>query len=113
MKVSFNTNPYPITITLLNRSQSASGTFIVFVIGIGFSLIPAAIMSFIVSEREKNLRHMQLISGMNISSYWVSNMIFDILKAEIPMVAVICLIYIFGLGVSFLCFLPNFVLIVR
>lgn len=85
-----------------NRSEAASGTFIVFIIGIGFALIPASIISFIVSEREKNLRHMQLISGMNISSYWVSNMIFDILKAEIPMAFTIALIYIYSLDVSFL-----------
>ena len=98
--MTFETNPYPTSVQLINRAKAASGSFIVFVIGIGFSLIPAAIMSFIVSEREKNLKHMQLISGMSISAYWISNMIFDIIKAEIPMLLVIALIYAFGLDVS-------------
>lgn len=32
--------------------------FIVFVVSIGFALIPAAVVSFILNEREKNLKHM-------------------------------------------------------
>lgn len=43
-----------------------------------------------------------MISGMNLASYWISNYIFDILKAEIPMLLVIALLYIFDLGVSIL-----------
>lgn len=80
-----------------DRAASASGIFIVFVVAIGFALIPASIVSFILVEREKNLKHMQLISGMNLSAYWISNYIFDILKAEIPMAIVIGLMYAFGL----------------
>ena len=68
-----------------------------FIIGIGFSLIPASIISFILSEREKNLKHMQLISGMNLAAYWISNYIFDILKTEIPMVIAIGLMYAYSL----------------
>jgi ATP-binding cassette subfamily A (ABC1) protein 3 len=71
--------------------------FTVFVVAIGFALIPAAIVSFILYEREKNLKHMQLISGLNLVSYWVSNMLFDIIKALIPSGIVIGLIYAFSL----------------
>jgi len=77
--------------------------FIVFVVAIGFALIPAAVVSFILNEREKNLKHMQLISGMNLSAYWVSNLCFDIVKAIIPSVIVIGLLYAFELKVSFIC----------
>lgn len=64
-------------------------------VSIGFALIPAAIISFIVNEREKNLKHMQLISGMNLSAYWISNMFFDIVKGVIPSGIVIGLFYAF------------------
>ena len=69
-----------------------------FIIGIGFALIPASIISFIVSEREKNLKNMQIVSGMNLASYWVSNYIFDILKSEIPMIIAIGLTYAYSLN---------------
>lgn len=54
---------------------------------------------------------MQMISGMNIASYWISNYIFDILKAEIPMVIVIGFTYAFSLDVSYLCLLMIFILV--
>ena len=69
--------------------------FIVFVVSIGFALIPASMVSYIVSERTKNLKHMQLLSGMSLTAYWASNMIFDILKAMIPSGIVIGLLSAF------------------
>jgi ATP-binding cassette subfamily A (ABC1) protein 3 len=90
-------SPFPVTAKLRNREAARNGTFIVFVIAIGFSLIPASIISFIINEKEKNLRHMQLISGMKLSSFWISNYIFDIIKAEIPMGIVIGLMYAYSL----------------
>ena len=94
--------PFPVTQKLKDRAATANGIFIVFVLSIGFALIPASIISFILHEREKNLKHMLLISGMNLSSYWVSNYIFDMIKALIPVVIVIGLMYAFKLDVSYL-----------
>lgn len=74
--------------------------FIVFIVGIAFALIPATIVSVILYEREKNLKQMQLITGMNLAAYWISNCIFDIIKAEIPMAITIGLTYAFSLNVS-------------
>ena len=71
--------------------------FVVFVVSIGFALIPAAVVSFILNERDKNLKHMQIISGMSLSAYWISNMIFDIIKGIIPSGIVIGLMYAFSL----------------
>lgn len=48
--------PFPITAKLKERAAAASGMFVVFVIGIAFALIPAAIVSSILHEREKNLK---------------------------------------------------------
>lgn len=47
-KFKLITTPFPITQNLRNRAASANGVFIVFVVSIGFALIPAAIISFIV-----------------------------------------------------------------
>jgi ATP-binding cassette, subfamily A (ABC1), member 3 len=89
-----------VTQKLKNQASNINGVFIVFVLSIGFALIPASIISFILHEREQNLKHMQLISGMSLSAYWVSNYIFDIIKALIPVVIVIGLMYAFNLNVS-------------
>jgi hypothetical protein len=46
-----------------------------------------------------------MISGMNLFSYWVSNYVFDILKAEITMGMTIGLMYAFDVDVSFYNFI--------
>jgi ATP-binding cassette, subfamily A (ABC1), member 3 len=91
------TTPFPITRKLRLRAASASGFFIAFIVSIAFALIPAMVISFILNEREKNLKHMQMISGMSLTAYWISNLVFDILKGMIPSVIVIGLIYAFDL----------------
>lgn len=78
-------------------------------VGIGLSLIPTVIVSFILREREENLKHMQLISGMNLGGYWTSNTIADITKAYVPMFLIIVLTWIFetnyeGVWVLYLLF---------
>jgi ATP-binding cassette subfamily A (ABC1) protein 3 len=74
--------------------------FIVFFVSISFALIPAAMITFIMGERERNLKHMQLISGMSLAAYWASNIIFDVIKALIPSLIVIGLMNGFGVDYS-------------
>ena len=58
-------------------------------------------ISHIVNERLRNLKHMQVLSGMSVAAYWTSNMIFDVLKVLIPSGIVIGLLYVFDFFVSY------------
>ena len=102
-KFEVSTKAFPVTYQQSQKSAQVSGYFIVFVVAIGFSLIPAVIISFIVGEREKNLRHMQMISGMSLPAYWISNMFFDIAKSMIPCGTVVGLMYAFKVEVTPFC----------
>mmetsp|Transcript_43833 Transcript_43833/g.42340 ORF Transcript_43833/g.42340 Transcript_43833/m.42340 type:complete len:129 (+) Transcript_43833:214-600(+) len=90
--------PHPITERLKNQAAVGNGMFVSFVLAIGFALIPTSIIGFVIQEKEKNLKHMQLISGMNVPAYWISFYIFDILKTEITMIISIGLFYAFDNG---------------
>lgn len=68
---------------------------LLFVISVGLSLLPGLIVSGVMHEREKNLKHMQIISGMNLCSYWIVNLVFDIVKMEVPMILCCVLLYYF------------------
>lgn len=96
-KFDLTTTPYPVTQKLKNRAASASGIFIGFIVSIAFALIPAVVITNILNEREKNLKQMQVISGMSLSAYWVSNLIFDIGRGLVPSCIVIGLIKAYGL----------------
>lgn len=50
----------------------------VFSLAIGF--IPASIIVFIVKERESKVKHQQLVSGVSMSAYWLSNFFVDYVK---------------------------------
>ncbi len=82
--IEVTTTPYPVPYIVKKTLKGTSPFFIVFFVSISFSLIPAAMMGFILVEREQNLKHMQLISGMSLTAYWINNMIFDIIKALVP-----------------------------
>lgn len=97
LKFKVTTAPFPVRDYLKNFKEQANGIFIVFVVSIGFALIPASMVSYIVSERGRNLKHMQLLSGMSITAYWTSNMLFDVVKAMIPSGIVIGLLSAFDL----------------
>lgn len=90
---------------LRNFQEQANGVFIVFVVAIGFALVPASMISHIVAERARNLKHMQVLSGMSLGAYWTSNMLFDMVKAMIPCGIVIGLLSAFNFFVSSKSFL--------
>ena len=60
--------------------------------------MPCAIVSFIVLERTENLRHMQVISGMQLPAYWLSNMIADMIKLYIPIILIILTSMVFSVN---------------
>ena len=51
---------------------------------IGLSFIPASLITFIVKEREDNVKHQQIVSGVSLFSYWLSNYALDMLKYLVP-----------------------------
>jgi len=56
-----------------------------------------------------NLKHMQVVSGMSLSGYWTANLIADVTKTYIPLIAMIGLTFLFdlnfeGIWVLFLLF---------
>jgi ATP-binding cassette, subfamily A (ABC1), member 3 len=95
LQFKVTTAPFPVRDHRKQFKKQANGVFIVFVVSIGFALIPASMVSYIVSERTKNLKHMQLLNGMSLFAYWVSNMLFDMIKALIPCGIVIGLLSAF------------------
>lgn len=66
-------------------------------VAIGLSMIPANVIGAILRERVKNLKHLQLISGLNLMAYHFVNICFDILKAEVVVLVCASLFLFWGL----------------
>jgi len=67
---------------------------------VAYSMMVTAIVSYLVVERISGLKHLQVISGMNLKAYWVGNFIFDLIKMELTIVVTISLFFGFEMGLN-------------
>jgi hypothetical protein len=68
---------YPLTSGETKIYDAFSGLTTAIIVAIAFSFVPAAYIVFIVKEKEVNSKHLQLISGVDLNAYWLSNYAFD------------------------------------
>jgi|688.fasta_scaffold921224_1 hypothetical protein len=81
--------PYPTLSLFKERSTQASSVDFTFMVAVALALIPTVMMSFILKERQGQLKHMQIVSGLNLPAYWISNFMADVVKSYIPLVLII------------------------
>lgn len=55
----------------------------------GFSVSCAMIIGYIVSERAKQLKHMQTMTGLRLDAYWIGNYIIDWIKLLSPILTMV------------------------
>jgi len=85
------TAPFPVFYVFRSKVAATQALDFAVFISIALALIPCVIISFIIKEREQQLKHMQVISGVSLPAYWLSNMISDIAKSYIPILAIVIL----------------------
>eukprot|EP00929_Paragymnodinium_shiwhaense_P115857 TRINITY_DN8500_c0_g1_i3.p1 TRINITY_DN8500_c0_g1~~TRINITY_DN8500_c0_g1_i3.p1 ORF type:complete len:2086 (-),score=492.32 TRINITY_DN8500_c0_g1_i3:221-6478(-) len=80
--------------------STAVNLFSTFVIIEAFSFIPAAVVAYVVREREShhNSKHQQLISGVGIISYWTSNLLWDFAVFLVPLSLSLLFIWLFDIN---------------
>ena len=91
------THPFPILQKYKDKDKVVSNVSLILVLSVGLSILPAIVIGNILFEREKKLKHLQMISGLNLTAYWIINMVFDIIKTLVPIGSIIGLIYAFNL----------------
>ena len=89
--------PYPLTNEVKKRVKTADAGSIIFFSAIAYSIVITVTVSYLVVERISQLKHVQVITGMRLSSYWISNFIFDAGKLYITVITTIVLFYAFDM----------------
>ncbi|CAD8172616.1 unnamed protein product [Paramecium pentaurelia] len=107
LRKATNNNNYQIKVTNsplrktyeeLNGSKAIAGFLSALVFSMGMAFIPASLISYIVKEREINVKHQQLVSGVSVKAYWFSNWLMDLGKHVIP--AVVCCLLILAFDIT-------------
>ncbi|ETL35618.1 hypothetical protein L916_12275 [Phytophthora nicotianae] len=100
--VSLKVNSHPLPFTAASESLfSTSSSFVASLfICIAFTFLPASIVVFLVKEKESahNAKHQQLVSGVSLPAFWLSNYIWDLLMYTIPCVATLVLLNVFNIS---------------
>jgi ATP-binding cassette subfamily A (ABC1) protein 3 len=76
--------PLPLTKKQENLAQNAGSFNVALIFAIGMAFIPTGLVTFIVKERETNVKHQHLVSGVSIPAYWLSSYAWDFVKFLIP-----------------------------
>jgi len=97
IQLEVTTAPFPIFYVFESRVASGQAIDFAVLVSIALALIPCVIISFIIKEREQQLKHMQVISGVSLPAYWISNTISDIVKTYVPIFIIIIFTFIFNL----------------
>ncbi|KDO35770.1 hypothetical protein SPRG_00513 [Saprolegnia parasitica CBS 223.65] len=99
ISVTVNVFPFPITAqTKALFSSFLSFTACLFIV-IAMTFFPASIVTFLVKEKQNecNSKHQQLVSGVSLPAFWLSNYCFDLLVYVIPFAAALILIKAYGI----------------
>jgi ATP-binding cassette subfamily A (ABC1) protein 3 len=97
---SITTRTHPLPYTL--RQNNLISAFFTFssaiIIVMAFAFFPASVAIFVTKEREVSAKHQQLISGVSIPAYWLSNYAFDLITYVVPSAVVIGLTKAFAIS---------------
>ena len=90
LEIEVINEPLPYTFLEKKDSKERNSTILLIFISICFTLIPANFVTIIIREKENNSKHLQIISGISLMSYWVNNFIFELVKYYF--IGAICLV---------------------
>ena len=91
-EVSISNSPFHISYDEKIDKKSRNGFVLVFFISLALALIPSNFITIIIREKENKSKHLQLLSGLSIYTYWINNYIFELIKYYV--VVGICFIII-------------------
>ena len=86
---------YPPTYELTRRQRTGDAGSIIFFTAIAYGIFITITTSYLVVERTSQLKHVQVITGMRLSAYWIANFIFDALKLYVTIAVTIVLFNVF------------------
>jgi len=94
-KFKVRNTPYPKNEQVKDRKNGNDASIISFVTGTAYSIALTTTIGQLVEERTSRLKHMQVISGVRLSGYWMANFFVDVIKMELTSLTSIIMFYFF------------------
>ncbi|XP_055884282.1 phospholipid-transporting ATPase ABCA1-like isoform X3 [Biomphalaria glabrata] len=94
-------HPMNLTKEQLNEEtlfNSAVNVVVAICVIFAMSFVPASFVLFLIEERVSNSKHLQFVSGINPTVYWLANWSWDMINYSIP--ALLCILIFVAFGKS-------------
>ena len=91
--------PLPNTIRESKASKADDAFTAWFLVVLSFPFISGAFATFVVHERASKAKHMQSVTGIEPSAYWLSTFVWDIANYQIPFLITVVLMFAFNVDV--------------
>ena len=95
LDIKFTHYPFPMTYDISEMNSIKNNLAINFFLAIAFGIIPLNFVSHLVKERQNNSKHLMRITGMSITSYWIVNYIYELIKYYITLGICLLLLKVF------------------
>ncbi|GMH55684.1 hypothetical protein TL16_g01967 [Triparma laevis f. inornata] len=99
-RFSITNHPLPLTVTQALEIKTILSLFASLFILIPYCYIPAAFVVFVVKEKSCKSKHLQLVSGVSVESYWLSTYLFDMFLYSILTIMIMTSFFIYGQGAA-------------
>eukprot|EP00413_Alexandrium_margalefii_P007389 CAMPEP_0204528850 /NCGR_PEP_ID=MMETSP0661-20131031/9748_1 /ASSEMBLY_ACC=CAM_ASM_000606 /TAXON_ID=109239 /ORGANISM="Alexandrium margalefi, Strain AMGDE01CS-322" /LENGTH=877 /DNA_ID=CAMNT_0051534847 /DNA_START=72 /DNA_END=2700 /DNA_ORIENTATION=- len=96
--IKVTNHPFQQTLVQIGRGEFLSGIFAALIIMATYGFIPSGVTSYVVMEKEKDVKNQLIISGCGYAAYWCSNLIFDVLWGLIPASAAWIIFAVYDVG---------------
>ena len=91
-------HPLPLTFAENTYSEVEDAFTAWFLLVLSFPFIAGSFGTFIVAERESKAKHLQTVTGVKPSGYWVSTYLWDVANYQLPLWIVIAMFFIFDVS---------------
>ncbi len=91
-------HPLPLTFAETSVIETEDAFIAWFLLVLSFPFIAGSFGTFVVSERESKAKHLQTVTGVKPSGYWVSTYLWDVANYQLPLWIVIAMFFIFDVS---------------
>lgn len=98
-KITLDIVPFALTQQVAAFNNTAVGFIAAILVSIAYAFIPASLIVLLVKERENNVKHQQIVSGVSLFAYWLSNLVVDWIKFFVPGTATILIFVLYDVDV--------------
>ena len=96
LEIEVINEPLPLINEEIQDERNINKLMVLFFTSLAFSLIPSNFITIIIKEKENNSKHLQIVSGISLFSYWFINYFFELVKYYILGGICILILHIFG-----------------